>query len=438
MDRIAGMPFAELVLDKSGNRGAPGEAIVPPGITDLIVISHGWKNDAAFATTLYETLLYNLVAASGGMMPGGGGRVFGVTGVFWPAFRFKSDLSFVQDEVAAPGGVGGAAAAGDGDISLAALAAEAKAFAEEAEIADIDDFVTRAKRARGGGGAADAFLATLRAAIGGDGGDAELRADHAQLLDTPGAQLVEALTPGIAITDIGEASADEAHGAGSALGWREWAAHGVRILAGGKSAVATILNQATYFEMKKRAGVVGRAVGALIERDTPAGVRVHFIGHSFGARLVTAACANFTSQRPSSLTLLQGAFSHNGFGTGVGDDHAEGAFRAVVTSRRIDGPILITHTHNDRAVGLFYALASKVSGDRTSGVGGPGDPFGGIGANGAQSMLDGEVAQLTVHEGQMPAIGRDVINNVRCDTIISDHMNVTNQKVAALVWRAIA
>ena len=43
--------------------------------------------------------------------------------------------------------------------------------------------------------------------------------------------------------------------------------------------------------MKNRAGTVGRnGLGPLLGR-LPAGVRVHLVGHSFGARLVSFALA---------------------------------------------------------------------------------------------------------------------------------------------------
>ena len=51
-----------------------------------------------------------------------------------------------------------------------------------------------------------------------------------------------------------------------------------------------VLRTATYWEMKNRAGVVGcRGLGPLIgqiDAAAPA-LRIHLLGHSFGARLVS-------------------------------------------------------------------------------------------------------------------------------------------------------
>jgi hypothetical protein len=88
------------------------------------------------------------------------------------------------------------------------------------------------------------------------------------------------------------------------------------------------------------------------------------------------------------MALLQTAFSHNGF-----SQKRSGFFRSVVKNKRVAGPILITHTKNDKAVGLAYPAASRISRDNASGFGDADDEFGGLGNNGAQQMEEGEVFQ---------------------------------------------
>ena len=50
----------------------------------------------------------------------------------------------------------------------------------------------------------------------------------------------------------------------------------------------------------------------------------------------------------------------------------------------------MTHTHNDKAVGIAYPLASRFSGDQAAALGDKNDKFGGLGRNGAQKMETGE------------------------------------------------
>lgn len=61
--------------------------------------------------------------------------------------------------------------------------------------------------------------------------------------------------------------------------------------------------------------------------------RIHLGGHSFGARLVTAAAANAATNKLHRMSLLQAAFSHNGFSKAM-----NGFFRSVVDKARISGP----------------------------------------------------------------------------------------------------
>ena len=66
-----------------------------------------------------------------------------------------------------------------------------------------------------------------------------------------------------------------------------------------------------------------------------------------------------------------------------------GHFRKVVDAKRVAGPIVITHSKNDTAVGLAYPIASRINNDVTMAIGDENDKFGGIGRNGAQKMESG-------------------------------------------------
>ena len=169
-------------------------------------------------------------------------------------------------------------------------------------------------------------------------------------------------------------------------------AQGLGSLFSGIGKAATkLVNLTTYFEMKKRAGAVGKSgLAPLIDELAAQVERIHLVGHSFGGRLVAAAAANSTTPRLHTLALLQAAFSHNGF-----SKTRNGFFESVAETRRTAGPIVVTHTKNDTAVGVAYPIASRIGHDNASAFGDKDDQFGAIGSNGAQQMQPGEIVAGT-------------------------------------------
>lgn len=453
MADIAGLEYTKLLLAADGSLAPGATADYPAGVTDVIVISHGWHVDPDDADGIYHKLIGNLVAEAGRQWAGAG-RKFGVVGIFWPSDKFRDDLS-AEGFVPAPSGTGTGAAAAFGDAKETALLAQAKDLAAFLQIGDADEFLAEVKRAAKGNGKngdAEVLVKRLQKEVrkrrGGRSANLarirkETEREHAELLDPACrrriiADLAAQGTPG-AINNLkagGAAAAFKKTGRGAALG----------VLSGIRAGVARLLNQFAYFEMKKRAGVVGTEVGRrLVAAAELDGVRIHLVGHSFGARLVTAAALTMGRRHPSSLTLLQGAFSHNGFGTGIVHDGEtiDGAFRKVVAGKLVDGPIAVTHTWNDTAVGLAYAAASRVSGTVASSIGvtrwfgGPDDIFGGLGANGALRLATGEGSSSTFDGKSVPALRDCHVNNLLCDFIV-DHNDVTRPEVARILKASLA
>ena len=114
----------------------------------------------------------------------------------------------------------------------------------------------------------------------------------------------------------------------------------------------------------------------------------------------------------------------------------DGAFRDVLSRDRLTGPMIITHTRNDRAVGIAYALASRLARQVAAAIGDAGSRYGGLGSNGAQRTpeADGQICLMPPTATASPT-GR--VYNLLADHYISSHGDVTGQAVANAVLAAI-
>jgi hypothetical protein len=433
MNDIAGLPYAEAQFDKTGK---PENAFaVPAGITDLFVVSHGWNNDADAARALYRELFTNFVGVGKpGDFPG---RTFAVAGVIWPSKKF--------DELVAASGVSGNA---QGAAALQAhdqrsdqaiiekLERMKDFFTEPGQRQILDEVKALLPDLEEKGSARQAFVEKVRSLL--DPAHAEKEDSSRAFFRDDGDELManlkvdeDDLDPEIANT---AGSASLPLGVGGIDAGTGGAAKFSDLLSGFKAAALNVLNYTTYYEMKARAGEVGKNGVAKLLDGLPAHVqRIHLVGHSFGGRVVAAAAANSTTNRIKSMTLLQAAFSHNGFSR-----TEKGFFRAVVDKKRVDGPILITHTKNDKAVGVAYPLASRLKGDKAAALGDANDPFGGIGRNGTQKMdQDEAIAGQLLAVNSVYTFQPRKFFNLEASSFITGHSDVRGKEVAYALRRLI-
>ena len=432
MDTIAGLPFFPLEITKDGQlfsqqqKTAIENAASQAGadkVTDFFVISHGWNNDMAEARSLYAGLFKNVVA----LIPKHASlanRKFAIVGVFWPSKKFADDELIPA---------GGAASIGGGaDLSSSALKQKLEGLKGTFDVPDAAK-LDRAKALVDGIEDSPAkqkeFVDIIRSLVPNTSSDPTDDASD-RFLGRPASGMLTALSapPVMAPPPAGGGGAlglDDEAGAATSFG---------DFFSGVKAAASRLLNFATYYQMKERAGLVGTALNEMLAaiRKLRPDVRIHLIGHSFGARVVTAAVDGPVSVRPASLALLQGAFSHNGFAENF-DGEADGFFRKVVSQSKVDGPIFATHTANDKAVGIAYAVASRLSGDNANSValGDENDPFGGIGRNGAVKLKPGEFVKGTLlAETAAYQFTAKKIHNLRADNFVSGHSDIEGPQVA--------
>lgn len=409
-----------------------------PELTDLLVLSHGWNNDMAEARELYGELLKSVEQVLGAdIVPGLAGRKLGAVCVFWPSKRFA-------DEDLIPGG-GAASASAQDNEALIRLLDEMKHNPVRLGGAEIDAVreanLSRAQELipelESDPDARKEYVFRLRTVL--DASATHVDDGSEEFFTVAPEELFEKLKGGVG-APVGRSATGAARV--SAIGG---AASLDDLLSGFGAAARRIANFTTYLEMKERAGRVGRvglASVLLRFRERRRDLRLHLIGHSFGGRLVTAAAHALPPRTPSlTLALLQAAYSHNGLAENFDQHGHDGAFRQLISEKRASGPVLITHTKNDRAVGIAYPLASRFSRDPAAALGDENDPYGGMGRNGAQHTpeaqgLAGELRALDV--GKTYDFKAGGIYNLRADQFIADHSDVTGQQVAYAVLHAIA
>jgi hypothetical protein len=460
------MDFPNLAIefDRDGHLHEP--AIAEPklagfpeaGVTDLMVIAHGWNNDIADATQLYEAFFASArrVLDAGQPPPlASGQRRLAVLTVFWPSKRFT-------DEELIPGGGLASTAGTDENASVLRQLDHLKDAPSRLGLRTVDpvraEILEQAKalvpRLDVSASARREFVFLLRSILDPahahpeDGTDDFFTADPEDLFRSL-SEPVGAIPAAAGGADVGGGLAGGAATGGVAAGPRREAAMdgGMAGLVGDffdgmQGAARRLLNFATYYEMKERAGVVGRGLAPVLRGIRQGrGVKIHLIGHSFGGRLVTAAAHALPDDTTvASVTLLQAAYSHNGLADKF-DTRRDGFFRTVLTRRRVTGPICITHTRNDKAVGIAYPLAARVARDplaSLAALGDADDPYGGMGRNGAQhtpELVGGDTLHLRA-VGQPLRLEPGKVHNYNGDACIRGHSDICGEPTVYLTLAA--
>ncbi|MFD9303627.1 serine-threonine protein kinase [Streptomyces sp. NPDC060048] len=397
---IGAGPYVELTFDAEGD-AAPGarEAVFGIEATDLLVFAHGWNSDRSTATRLFDRFY-----APFADLVGTGVRL-GYVGVVWPSIRFSDEPIPDFDAHGARGGAG--ARAGDGAADGAgagggptgpgygtALAPDTRralgAF-WPGRAAELDRIAELLEERPDREGAFTEFGALVRELAGVDGvgaGD-----DLAAAFTTR--EVPAFLTEDVlrvcrefteALAEAGATFPEDLRRPGSPGRTGFSVGGGMRTLWNGAKEV---LRQATYYQMKARAGVVGQyglgPVLAELAHRRPA-LRVHLIGHSFGGRVVsfTLRALPAGARNVKSLTLLQGAFSHYAFAERLPHDPDRGGALRGLQSR-VDGPVTACHSSYDSSLKVFYPLASRMAGD-SAGLRGLDERWGAIGHDGVRAV----------------------------------------------------
>ncbi len=123
-----------------------------------------------------------------------------------------------------------------------------------------------------------------------------------------------------------------------------------------------LLRIASVWKMKARAGAVGtHGVGPLVEHILRhSDVRLHLIGHSFGARVVLSALTASSAERKAhAMLLLQPAVNRWCFAPSIENTGRSGGYRTVPA--KLERPLLTTFSAHDEPLTKFFHLAMRGS-----------------------------------------------------------------------------
>lgn len=425
MADLACFPYTSVQFTKHGDVHDPAELeaalrLAASGSTDLFVLVHGWNTDMVDAADLFGRLARVWCAEPAARADAG--RRYGVIGVLWPSKRFTEPARM-------PGGgasLGGPAA--DVEDTVARLRAQLDGMLDPTDLDEVADLLRDVEDL---GSARDRLVELVVARWPRDALDHEEL--PAGLRDAPDGAALLALAARPSLPELGglpRRGGDGVADPGGAMG----------LFTGrGLAGAANLLNVFTYFGMRHRAGVVGaRGVHAMLRavRQRAPTVRLHLVGHSFGARLATAAVqGSGSSVGVSTLCLLQAAFSQHAFAADFRG--RPGLYRPVVADGLVSGPIVVTHTRNDRAVGIAYPLASRLAGQVASLVGRR-DDFAGLGAVGANPGTTPEAIDAAAPaDWSQVRLTAGRINNLDGDAVIGGHSDIATPAVARAVWAAV-
>jgi len=442
MNHLSNLPFFEIEFTKLAEIYDPAavdlllDGIRDQNLTDLIVISHGWNNDMAEAKYLYDHI-FEFVSEelkSANVH----GKKFGILGIYWPSKKFA------EEELIAGGQAAGLEVSPEVDYVQEQITELHGFFDDKQSDAHLMEIAQQIERSEYGdtdkNEVYEAIAALFRPILQRQ--ETQQDEDAAVTLNTSNIQEVMiSLEP----EDDGPISLGGEGGAASIGGINSnemggGAAGSVFSFKGLLGGLRNVLNLATYYQMKERAGKIGSlGLNPLIRRvqtEKPE-IKIHLIGHSFGARLVTSAIAGTSADKAlqvQSLILLQAAFSHFSFAQNY-EDQKDGSFRRIIDQGNIKGATVISHTRNDKAVGLAYAIASRVAKQVADALGDRNDFYGGLGSNGAQAAPGVKTYQLVA--GTSYNFEASSIYNLQADTTIDGHSGIANKAVAEVIAAVI-
>ena len=208
----------------------------------------------------------------------------------------------------------------------------------------------------------------------------------------------------------------------------------------------------SFWVMKDRARRFGESgahqlVTDLMRVTAGRDVKFHLMGHSFGCIVVSAAVAGPAGSalpKPfDSLALIQGALSLWSYCSDIPESPGTpGYFHRLVAERRVRGPLVTTQSEYDRAVGTWYPWAAGVKG-QVAFPAGQLPKYGAVGAFGVRGPgAEGE-DRVILQADRLYGFEPGKIYNIDGSGVINvgggfsgAHSDIAKPEVAHVVWEA--
>ena len=318
--------------------GRAFDSLKDPSVTDVFLLSHGWRGDVPAARAQYNRWIGAMAGCSadiGDMKEKRSGFRPLIIGLHWPSEPW-------------------------GDDTFAGTSSFDMAGAEP-----VEELVSEIAAKTVDSPAARAALRTIVATVLDDNNPPhlppEVQTAYAALNRETGlGEGGEAAPPGDDREPF-DAEAVYRRGQDQAVSFGGFA-----------DGVLSPIRTLSFWVMKDRARLFGESGRPPTPvrpdaRGAGRGVRFHLMGHSFGCIVASAAVAGLAgSSLPApvdSLALIQGALSLWSYCSDIpAATGTPGYFQRLVAGRRVRGPIITTQSEFDRAVGTWYPWAAGVKG----------------------------------------------------------------------------
>ncbi|MEG4287508.1 hypothetical protein Q5692_00470 [Microcoleus sp. C2C3] len=223
-----------------------------------------------------------------------------------------------------------------------------------------------------------------------------------------------------------------------------------------RESIADGVRLTSFWKMKELARKIGESGGfnllKTLQEKAGEAVRFHLMGHSFGCIVVSSMLNGPKGEgrlvRPvDSLVLIQGAVSLWCYCSKISyHPDRPGYFNKIIAQRKVAGPIVVTYSQFDHAVGRMYPLAGKANLLNRNVDFAPGElpKYGGIGSFGLagddleaeNTYMLGRAASYDFKPGKIYNLESSQFICEGSGRFVGAHSDIAKPEVAHAAWLA--